>query len=450
MNKNGLIVAILLILFTIVFYMGCDSDNPVELPKEYKTVSGAVFQEAGSYVSYISGATVRFGNITTLTNNSGNYEIAVPVGSYDVTVTHPDYDTAFAHKEVERNTYLNVSMTSPLYTVSGVVSNSIDGLLENTIIRLHTEQTITDSTGYYMFANVPRGKYSFSCQKDEYCGYLDSLKVPEETEKFVELSYFYGTISGIVTHQEDGPVENAQVSLNDSIITSTDINGFYQIDSLRQQSYPVKCSHPFYNDQQRTVIVKDTVVRQDFTLTKNNILIIGITEDAYVAYDNHNESVLNNNYGSSSMLVFEVSDWIDHVLIEQYTSYTMCFMKLPLLPDMAYDSVLLVLNVLMVNGITNFSGFSINPCTAEWQESTITYYTKPDITNPTLTISTNQIIDNRLYVNITEMIPVISGNTGFLLSAYCPCGPCYCNMIMCSSEDPYESARPVVIIYTTN
>lgn len=132
----------------------------------------------------------------------------------------------------------------------------------------------TDAQGYYSFANVPEGRYYvFPLQSGTRFEHIVTTIIVTNTSNTIHVSPFKGTalqpsIYGSVVTATYPPkgVENVEISIGDSLIARTDVNGHFCIPNLRyQQRYTLvpRISGGIFLPAKRTITVTghDKVVK---------------------------------------------------------------------------------------------------------------------------------------------------------------------------------------------
>ncbi|MBI2627034.1 MAG: S8 family serine peptidase [Parcubacteria group bacterium] len=136
--------------------------GPVE-PPAIGTISGTVTD--ADTTNPIAGATVTDGTRSTTTDTNGNYSIAdVPEGTYRVNASADGYNNASETNvsvTADTTTTVDFALTAVVYgTIDGTVTDETTGVvIEGATVTDGTRQATTDSTGYYLIADVPEGNY---------------------------------------------------------------------------------------------------------------------------------------------------------------------------------------------------------------------------------------------------------------------------------------------------
>jgi len=145
-------------------------------------------------------------------------------------------------------------------TLRGVVrDNSTGAVLPDVLVTVDGKTTTTDSQGTYKFTGLAAGVYTITFSKTGYDTvtahdvnlvkgdnqlnvYLNPTGVPPTT----------ASLFGVVTDIQTGaPIPEAVVTVDSSIVQTTDSSGFYQFTELTPGSHEVKFEKTGYNTEVR-------------------------------------------------------------------------------------------------------------------------------------------------------------------------------------------------------
>ena len=203
----------------------------------------------------VNGTTLSFTsptyNDSTITNESGYFNIELPPETYNVTLTKPGYlNITLVNITITNNSYLEFNITMiQTGSVQGTVKNWTGSEIGNTTIIVMqngdmVKQTQTDANGTYSITGLAPGYYNISANAIGYIEnsvkniYLSSNETV--TQDFWLFNAWdgnetYASWSGYVLDKNNQPIENATViavyNSTEHLINSTltDANGFFNI-----------------------------------------------------------------------------------------------------------------------------------------------------------------------------------------------------------------------------
>lgn len=216
----------------------------------------------------ISGATVELffggGLITsTKTNSSGNYFFTgLDSGSYQLKVSQKNYKNQTKTIQFSKDTIKTVNFfldTKP-GLVQGQVEDVITGkFISGATVKLFSNaglvgQTITNTSGSYVFQGVDPGTYSVEVSKSGYIpvGKIDVQVFAEKGARAnFSLTPIVGSLEGQITDSDTGlPIQNVTVQLfsNSVVIASAKTNdqGNYALENIEPGSYILKTTETNY------------------------------------------------------------------------------------------------------------------------------------------------------------------------------------------------------------
>jgi len=260
------------------------------------TLSGRVTED-GAGLSGVSISLSGSQSGAATTDAGGNYSFTVPSeGNYTLTATkqHYTFSAPLTFNNLASNQVANFIATRNRVTISGRVVNINNTGVAGVAISLSGSQAATattDSTGDYLFADVPAGgdysvvptlKYhSFSPASQTYTNILSN-----QANSF-SISLKTHTISGRVTNAAGAPVAGVTATLSGPLgsITSstTGVDGGYSFNSLAAGSpYTVSVSKPNHvlSPASRSFGPLDSNQTADFTSTPNLIQFSAATYNA--------------------------------------------------------------------------------------------------------------------------------------------------------------------------
>ena len=260
-------------------------------------------------------------NFTTMTNNSGVYQLDVPVGTYRMVAINPmNYDVQFydhvaspinadwlhvTHDFYNIDFHLN-DQPPGNYSISGNITiggeQPIDPILAVAVSSDEDwdEATISDYNGDYEIPGLPEGDYYVFAFSDfaaptyyeNTVNYENAVVVNLDSDvngididmESPEESGYYET-TGSVIDQTGNPVNNATVifidnegNVND--FAQTDETGYYNSDVLANEDYTAVATKVFYNSTTVEFPV-DGDQTQDFVIYDEDL---GTTEETIEGY----------------------------------------------------------------------------------------------------------------------------------------------------------------------
>ncbi|QLH74918.1 MAG: carboxypeptidase regulatory-like domain-containing protein [Methanomassiliicoccales archaeon] len=226
-------------------------------PVELVSVSGTVRDPGGAP---LQGVTVKAINTTSgaifssLTNETGGYELEVPLGTYNITATLVNYtaNTSYAYVNlgaISTGPY-DFTMTEVLGKIVGFITDN-DGPVYNVIVRLSNEErnyttTSTQLFGRYEINGIQPGIYVLYAEKRGYNRFSYPLPVEVERGKVLEIDMTLeaqpARVFGVVTAENGRPIGDVRVTLKASdgslnTFTDTGPDGNYSIGKLSAGTY---------------------------------------------------------------------------------------------------------------------------------------------------------------------------------------------------------------------
>ena len=155
-NRNPAFFGLTVLLLLIILAGGCtkSSDSPSQSSNGTWTVSGKTTLIGA--LSPLPGVTVKCGGQSMKSGTDGSYELrGVPEGIQVISAEGPNCKPYSKSIEVKSDTrhfiYLDYSGT----TLSGYVSNILDGPIQGAAVKIGTLSDLTDQAGRYEISNVP-------------------------------------------------------------------------------------------------------------------------------------------------------------------------------------------------------------------------------------------------------------------------------------------------------
>lgn len=134
--------------------------------------------EVGEGIIYLNDAQITLGDVT---NEPGDYQFQMPVGSYTYFVTKEGYLTVTGTVNVvDEDLIINVPMvagTNPTYSVTFNVVDINSNPITDAVV---TFNGVEGAVGEYTFTDVEPGVYSFSIAKDGFVTFDGSVTVTNE------------------------------------------------------------------------------------------------------------------------------------------------------------------------------------------------------------------------------------------------------------------------------
>jgi len=144
-------------------------------------------------------------------------------------------------------------------SLTGVVADQDIGVpLEGVSVNLDNFFTTTDSSGAYTFKNLPKGDYTVRAVKSGYHNKeLEVAITGEELLNFALEATKKGSVSGVVTDEQDGTIiEGAEVSLGTKA-TESDDEGEFLLEGLPVGDWTLIIKVNGYSPQTKTVLVEE-------------------------------------------------------------------------------------------------------------------------------------------------------------------------------------------------
>jgi len=206
-----------LFLFLALLAGGCtkSSDSPSQSGNGTWTVSGKTTLIGA--LSPLPGVTVKCGGQSTASGTDGSYELrGVPEGSQVISAEGPNCKQYSKSIEVRSDTRHFIYLDYDGTTLSGYVSNILDGPIQGAIVKVGTLSDLTDQGGRYEISNVPLKSDSLIVTNPRYYSTRSSIS-PSGPDTHVDFIMQRDTvISGRIT--ADQYVDEAQPN---SIFLST-------------------------------------------------------------------------------------------------------------------------------------------------------------------------------------------------------------------------------------
>jgi len=144
-----------LALLALLFLIGCSdsSDSPSGANGPW-IVRGSVAY-VGSPVP-LAGSSIRCGGVTTTSGPDGSYELKdIPTGTHTITATAPNCLPYSASIEVRSDTKHYIFLDRIGATLTGYVSNMLDGPIAGARITIGSLSDLTDAAGKFAISEVP-------------------------------------------------------------------------------------------------------------------------------------------------------------------------------------------------------------------------------------------------------------------------------------------------------
>lgn len=209
------------------------------------------------------------------TGADGTYRIdQLEPGAYIITPSRSGYTFTPPQRQVSVPPDVggqNFTVTTPLYAISGQVTNSSNNPVAGiTVSDGSGHTTTTSSDGTYTITNLQAGTYTITPAREGYSFQPASRAVsvpPDATSRnFIaeDLTPTF-TIRGRVT-SGGKPLAGITIADNQSHTTTTNADGIYTLTSLRQGTYTITASGGGYafEPKNRTLSVPPSAETQDF------------------------------------------------------------------------------------------------------------------------------------------------------------------------------------------
>lgn len=155
-----------LFAFLILFVISCKENDSTSSDGTH-TISGKV-AFIGT-VNSVSGATVKCGGQSATSAADGSYELrGVPAGTHEITAEGPNCKPYSATLEIKSNTIHYIYVQFHGTTISGYVSNFLDGPVNGATVRIGSLSDVTDQGGKYVINDAPMKSDSIIITHSQY------------------------------------------------------------------------------------------------------------------------------------------------------------------------------------------------------------------------------------------------------------------------------------------
>jgi hypothetical protein len=246
------------------------------------SISGKVTDTNGNP---LQGVLVSAGDWSTASDEDGVYTISrFPQGSYHFSFTKFGFSPVSIYAQITggKITVLDVVLEPIEHSLTGtlngrVIDKSGVGIL-NAAVQFSSRDNIankgvalTDSNGFFSFANVPAGSYQVDFEKDAYQTATVNTTVAAGNDIYLRVILALssasnptaGTVTGKVTSGVTGiPVFGAVISIGD-LSTTTDIEGNYTIEGVKEGTeIIISAVKPHYSDYSGAIQVIGGQIKQ--------------------------------------------------------------------------------------------------------------------------------------------------------------------------------------------
>jgi hypothetical protein len=155
-HRKRIPFGIALVLLALHFLIGCSdsSDSPTDAANRTWTVRGSV-----SYIGSptpLSGITVQCEGATATSGADGTYELkGITTGSHTITATAPNCKPYSASIDIKGDTKHYIFLDRIGATLTGYVSNMLDGPIAGARITIGGLSDLTDAAGKFAISEVP-------------------------------------------------------------------------------------------------------------------------------------------------------------------------------------------------------------------------------------------------------------------------------------------------------
>lgn len=165
-------------------FAGCPpNDGPIEIKGGSWTISGKTYL-AGS-TEPLSGVVVECAGLSSTSGADGYYEIrAVPQGAQTLTAEKVGTQSYSQSIEVSSDVTYYVYLSLMSASLSGFVTNAVDGPIQGARVTIRGLLDITDVSGRYEFSNVPRGIDTLEVSHPHYREFKTSLALDSSGRRF--------------------------------------------------------------------------------------------------------------------------------------------------------------------------------------------------------------------------------------------------------------------------
>jgi len=227
--------------------------------------------------------------------------------------------------------------------------------------------TTSRGDGSYELHGVPAGKQLITAEMVNCDRYSDTIDVKSDMKRYIYLTLRTTRLWGYVTNAVDGPIAGAAVRMQGNGV-NTDASGRYELPPVTGASDTLFVTHALYMPFKMVVPLDSSVKRLDVSLTRQRVIQVKVTEDAYV-----DESRPDANFGASSTLLLSTnpsgqSGYQKHI-----------YLKVDL-PEILRNEDVRILDAslqLMMSSPTPAISVQTYSVAASWTAASITYNTQP-------------------------------------------------------------------------
>jgi len=218
------------------------------------------------------------GNILLLTNSQGQVSyVGLSSGSYTLTVSKIDYSTKTVDIQLgigeTKNIEVKLDPVLPpqpqpsveVSTITGVVKDNNNNLLENVTVVLAKDsvivsETLTNNEGMFMFYNLSTGTYNLEFAKDGYVSYSTTVVIL--TSQYISLEIVLERIPGykISGYVKDKTTMKGLSSvtvklLPNNLSITTDTNGYFEFTGLSEGNYEIVFTKSGYKEVKEKIVI---------------------------------------------------------------------------------------------------------------------------------------------------------------------------------------------------
>ncbi len=454
MSKVKLVYIIL--LFSL--FLSCDEKKPTE-SIETAQLTGYVYQVLNGFSNRVPNADISVGEYNTISDSLGLYRIEIPIGEQTIQISHELFDTTIDTINVRGDrSYLVNLLNGPVYSVSGVVTDTLGAVVEGAIVELAHLRDTTDIDGSYEFSDILAGSRILSCDYLDYYLFIDTLEITNSIiSKNINLIRHGYNLSGTVSHPVDGLLNGIEVVLDDTLFDTTNINGEYLFENIFVGEHQIQVNSANYNYNVFQFSLVDSDLYKELVISKSTIQKIMIEKDARVSFHgtSNDTTRIDQNYGESSRIGFgyDIVDVFSHsdgtYTYWNYSNRT--YMELPPFNN-TVDSAFLVLSISTGFIVDTFSIVKISNLASPWEELEITWNTQPQESNQYISLQPSLDDSLRWTIDILEYYDIFASSNGFKM--YYPSdqgcyGICLAGNSVYSSEAVEVNKRPYILLYRT-
>lgn len=160
-------------------------------------------------------------------------------------------ETPALQSQMKQNRDTQISITGFIKNTKGSPIEGTLVLLKNNKGKHFTASVYTDSTGRYLFSNIPFGKYIISYEKahvlfPEDYQHIDIKQPKTELENIIGFTGVTNSyIKGVVQYNDSEPLSNIPVTISNNHYAVTDLSdelGGFIFTSLPAGTYTLSCS----------------------------------------------------------------------------------------------------------------------------------------------------------------------------------------------------------------